>query len=465
MNVKHFGEDFKWGISTAAYQTEGAYNIDGKGASIWDTFTNKSGKIYKNQNANIACDFYHRYKQDIDILKALKIPNFRFSISWSRVLPEGLCKPFGMPNQKGIDFYNRVIDYCLEQGIEPWITLYHWDLPQNLYEMGGWKNREIVHWFAEYAEFCAKLYSDRVKYWMVLNEPLVFTGGGYFLGWHAPGKRGLSNFLPAAHHASLCQAEGARAVRAVNSDVEIGTTFSCSHIEPYRQTIADAKAAKRADAVANRLFFEPILGLGYPFKDLGFLSKIEKYMYPNDERLMSFPFDFIGIQNYTREKIRFSWMIPYLRANIVTAKKRKVPYTLMDWEVYPPSIYEMLKKFGNYPDCPKIYITENGAAFEDLPFNGHVADRQRKEYIQQNIAQVMRAKKEGIDVQGYFIWTFTDNFEWAEGYRPRFGLVYVDFDTQERIIKESGHWYSDFIQGKDMENPDLRQWERQRIWR
>ncbi len=342
-------------------------------------------------------------------------------------------------------YYNGVIDYCIEQGVEPWITIYHWDLPIALEIKGGWTNREIVGWFAAYVTVCAENFGDRVKHWMVMNEPAVFTGAGYFLGIHAPGRTGLKNFLPAIHHAVLSITAGAKVLRSLLPGAQIGTTFSCSYIEPYSDKPKDKNAAKRTDALINRLFIEPILGLGYPVNDIPALKGIEKYYQPGDENNLSFDFDFIGIQNYTREIVKYSLFTPYVNAALVKAQDRKVPLTAMKWEVYPPAIYQMIKKFNNYPQIKKLYITENGAAFPDTVTDGEVIDSQRLEYLQAYLQQVLKAKNEGLKISGYFVWTLTDNFEWAEGYHPRFGLIYVDFETQQRIIKASGHWYAEFL--------------------
>ncbi|RYD91001.1 MAG: beta-glucosidase [Sphingobacteriales bacterium] len=436
-----FGDDFVWGVSTAAFQTEGACDADGKGESIWDNFTARKGKVLNGDKAHTACDFYNGYKKDIDLIKQLNIPNFRFSIAWSRILPDGI----GTVNQAGIDHYNKVISYCIEQGIEPWITLYHWDLPQALENKGGWTNREVVQWFSNYTEICAKHFGNRVTNWMVMNEPSVFTGAGYFFGIHAPGKSGLKNFLPAVHHAVLSIVAGAKILRAVLPHANIGTTFSCSHIEPYSSNPRDVNAAKRADALLNRLFIEPILGLGYPTADLPVLRGLNKYQQPGDEAKMHFDFDFIGLQNYTREIIKYSFFTPYINARLVKAEKRNVPLTDMKWEVYPPAIYHILKQYNRYPQIRNIYITENGAAFPDKVTDGEVIDPKRVEYLQTHLQQVLKAKQEGSKVSGYFVWTLTDNFEWAEGYHPRFGLIYVDFATQQRIVKASGKWYRDFL--------------------
>ncbi|MCT4205852.1 beta-glucosidase [Elizabethkingia anophelis] len=436
-----FGKDFIWGVSTAAYQIEGAHNLDGKGPSVWDTFVQKRNKIFRNHTGNIACDHYNRYIDDLYLMHSMNIRNYRFSISWSRILPEGT----GLINQAGIDFYNRLIDLSLELGITPWVTLYHWDLPHNLEVKGGWTNRDVKDWFGDYVAICVKSFGDRVKNWMVLNEPTVFCAAGYFFGVHAPGRKSIEGFLAAAHHAALAQAHGARVIKTLQPESNVGTTFSCSHVEAYTNREKDIKAAKKADLLLNRLFIEPLLGMGYPVNEIKTLRRIEKYIKQNDERDLKFDMDFIGIQNYTREIIRYAMFVPFLHAKIVNAKDRNVEMTAMEWEVYPESIYHILKKFQAYENIPPLIITENGAAFSDTLQNNVVHDPKRLQYIQNILQQVLRAKQEGVNVNGYFVWTFLDNFEWAEGYHPRFGLVHVDFQTQHRIVKSSGHWYADFI--------------------
>ena len=436
-----FGKDFIWGVSTAAYQIEGAHNLDGKGPSVWDKFVQKRNKIFRNHTGDIACDHYNRYIDDLYLMHSMNIHNYRFSVSWSRILPEGT----GRINQAGIDFYNRLIDLSLELGITPWITLYHWDLPHSLEVKGGWTNRDVKDWFGDYVAICVKNFGDRVKNWMVLNEPTVFSAAGYFFGVHAPGRKSIEGFLAAAHHAALAQAHGARVIKTLQPESNVGTTFSCSHVEAYTNREKDIKAAKKADLLLNRLFIEPLLGMGYPVNEIKTLRRIEKYIKQNDERDLKFDMDFIGIQNYTREIIRYAMFVPFLHAKIVNAKDRNVEMTTMEWEVYPGSIYHILKKFQAYENIPPLIITENGAAFSDTLQNNVVHDPKRLQYIQNILQQVLRAKQEGVNVNGYFVWTFLDNFEWAEGYHPRFGLVYVDFHTQQRTEKSSGHWYADFI--------------------
>ena len=436
-----FGKDFIWGVSTAAYQIEGAHNLDGKGPSVWDTFVQKRNKIFRNHTGDIACDHYNRYIDDLHLMHSMNIRNYRFSVSWSRILPEGT----GWINQAGIDFYNKLIDLSLELGITPWITLYHWDLPHSLEIKGGWTNRDVKDWFGDYVAICVKNFGDRVKNWMVLNEPTVFSAAGYFFGVHAPGRKSIEGFLAAAHHAALAQAHGARVIKALQPESNVGTTFSCSHVEPYTNREKDIKAAKKADLLLNRLFIEPLLGMGYPVNEIKTLRRIEKYIKQDDEQDLKFDMDFIGVQNYTREIIRYAMFVPFLQAKIVNAKDRKVEMTAMEWEVYPESIYHILKKFQAYENIPPLIITENGAAFQDTLQNNVVHDPKRLQYMQNILQQVLRAKQEGVNVNGYFVWTFLDNFEWAEGYHPRFGLVHVDFQTQQRTVKASGHWYADFI--------------------
>lgn len=439
-----FGDDFVWGTATASYQVEGAWNIDGKGESIWDRFAHKSRNIKTKENGDVACDFYHRYNEDIDLMRQMHIPASRFSISWPRLIPNGT----GAVNQKGIDFYDRVIDKCLQDNITPWITCYHWDLPQKLQDKGGWENRDILNWFEEFVTLCAHKYGDRVKNWMVFNEPGSFVPLGYLIKMHAPGKLGFNHFLPALHHATLAHGVGGRVLKSIVKDGNIGTTLSCSHVDPYKDNERYIKAAKRLDALTNRLFIEPILGMGYPVDEIPKLKKLEKYFKPEDEKNLAFDFDFIGLQNYFRVVGKPLYLIPAIHAINVKAKKLGHEITEMGWEVYPEGMYKIIKQFSQYKQIKKFYITENGAAFKDVMNNGAINDTQRTQYIKDYLKQVLRAKNEGINVGGYFVWSFMDNFEWAEGFNPRFGLVNVDFKTQQRTIKASGKWFSDFLQNK-----------------
>jgi len=441
-----FGPDFKWGVAAAAYQIEGAWNVDGKSPSVWDHFTqHKKHKIKNGDNGNIACDFYNRYDSDIALIKDMNFKIFRFSTAWTRILPDG----YGKVNQKGLDFYHRVIDSCLKQGIEPWITLYHWDLPQILQRKGGWANRDVISWFSEYSNVVSKTYGDKVKNWMVLNEPMAFTALGYLIGMHAPGKIAPTKFLKAAHHTTMVQAEGGRIIRNNVPNANIGTTFSCSHVEPRSDSNGDKMAAHRMNSLLNRLYIEPLLGMGYPTDKFPFLKKIEKHIQPGDMEKLTFDFDFIGLQNYTRVVTKNVGLVPFVHANQVKPKKRGIQpenITEMGWEVYPEGIHKIIKQFAAYKNMPPIIVTENGASFEDIvEKDNSVQDRRRVEFFKNYLSNVLKAKKEGVDLRGYFVWTFMDNFEWAEGYKPRFGLVHVDFSTQERRIKDSGKWFKEFL--------------------
>ncbi len=443
------GSGFYWGISASAAQTEGSAFEDGRSPSIWDSFADRKNKINDRSTPTTATDFYHKFRQDIDLMSDLGIRNFRYSISWSRLIPGGT----GSINNKGAAFYDQLVDYCLSKDITPWLTLYHWDLPQVLEDKGGWTNRDVVNWYLEYTSRCIELLGDRVKNWMVLNEPMAFTGAGYFLGVHAPGRKGLGNFLSAAHHAVLCTAEGSRLIRDKVKLATIGTTFSFASIQPYRQTPNDLEAAQRVDDLLNKFFLYPALGRGYPLENNKFLKKIEDYIKPGDTDRMKADLDFIGVQTYTREVVKKSWAVPFINATIVHAGKRKVPVTQMGWEVYPKSIYDVLMWLSNEKDIPPLIVTENGAAFaDDVNENGIINDTQRMEYLRDHIDMVMKARKNGVDVRGYFVWSLTDNFEWAEGYRPRFGMVYVDYQNNlNRIVKESGKWYGKIVRKNELE--------------
>jgi beta-glucosidase len=436
---KHFPRKFIWGVAISAYQTEGAWKTDEKGLSIWDTFTNS--KKFKNGNGNTASDFYHNYKADIRSIKELNLSAFRFSISWARIFPEGV----GEPNPKGVKFYHNVIDYCIKKDIEPWVTLYHWDLPQALENQGGWTNREILNWFAYYVEFCTKEYGTKIKNWIVLNEPMSFIGLGYFMGIHAPCRKGIRNFIPAAHHATLCQSLGGRIIRNNVVDAYIGTTFSCSVVSPKNILPRHVKAAKRIDALLNRFFIEPSLGLGYPTDVIPGLNLIEKYFKPEDKENMKFDFDFIGIQYYFRIVAQFSLLPPILFANEIPAIKRNVKVNNLGMEIYPKGLMKMLTKFSKYENVKHLYVSETGVCFDEMLENGKINDNNRIRYYRKTFKICKKAIKNGLKLKGLFLWTLVDNFEWADGFKPRFGIIFNNFKTQKRTIKKSGYWIKEFL--------------------
>jgi len=438
----HFGDQFLWGIATAAQQNEGAYMTDGRGLSIWDTFAKRSGKIEDGSKPSFATDFYHRYKDDLMLAKALGFTVFRFSFAWSRILPEGT----GKINKEGVAFYHKLVDAILQLDMVPMATIYHWDLPQALEAEGGWTSHRMTRWFNRYAAFLAEEYGDSIKHWLVLNEPMGFTSLGYMLGKHAPGKMGISNFFPAVHNALLCQADGGNMLKATIKNGLIGTTFSMSEVMPNTDSNLDVDAAKRLDALLNRLFLEPSLGRGYPQENGSFFEKMElhnkgwKYI----DR-MKCNFDFIGIQNYFAVTAKHNPLVPYIQLAEVTAKARKVPHTQIGWEINADSMYRIIKRVWHYGSVKSIMITENGACFKDKLINGEVNDAERIQYFSDYLQALYKAKQEGVNLKGYLAWTLTDNFEWNMGYEARFGLVHVDFKSQLRTIKNSGYWWRNFL--------------------
>jgi beta-glucosidase len=434
-----FGKNFVWGAACAAYQVEGAWNADGKGPSIWDEFTHHKHKIERGETGDVATDFYHRYKEDIGLLKQMNFEAFRFSLSWSRIFPKGI----GKVNPAGVKFYHNVIDFCLTNNITPWITIYHWDLPQALEEKGGWKSREIVNWFSQYTDFVTKEYGSKVKNWMVLNEPLSFTALGYMTGEMAPGHHGFRNFFPAVHHAVLCQAEGGRIIRRNVPDANIGTTFALSWVNPENGKSKSRGAARRYDALMNRIFVEPAMGLGYPIDRLPGLKKIKKYMLPGDEEKMKFNFDFLGVQNYHPVTVKKNWF-PLIHAKEIPASKLGVKTNCMGGEINGKDFYNILKQFGKYKT--PLVVTENGVCFNDKLESGHVHDEKRIAFFKEYLQNLLKAKQNGVDIRGYFVWSLTDNFEWDKGYRPRFGLIYIDYKNNlKRVMKDSGYWFMHFL--------------------
>lgn len=438
-----FGKDFHWGVALAAQQNEGGRNAGGRTDSIWDTFAEVKGKVKNGDTIGDACDFYHRYEEDIRLTKLLGFNSFRFSISWSRILPDAT----GKANAAGIAFYHKIIDACLTAGLQPFVTLYHWDLPLCLELQGGWTSQRMPVWFRHFAKVCAKNFGDKVKYWLILNEPMGFTSLGYLLGQHAPGKRNMKGFFTAVHNALLAQSIGGKTIRNFTQNAIIGTTFSCSEIIPFRQTEEDFDAAKRVDAMMNRLFIEPALGLGYP--TIGNFNLLERMEIHNlawrYKQNMKFDFDFIGLQNYFPLVVKYNALIPYIHASEVKAKDRKVPTTALGWESNSDSFYNIIQQFAQYKGVREIMITENGAAYKDKITDGLINDNNRIEYFKKHLAALKKAQGNGTNITGYFAWTLMDNFEWALGYRAKFGLVAVNRETQKRTIKKSGYWFQSFL--------------------
>ncbi len=438
-----FGKDFAWGVAISALQNEGACETGGRGPSIWDIFAKRPGKIKRGARPTTACEFYHRYKDDLELVSFMGFNTFRFSLSWSCILPDGT----GRPHPDGISYYNNLIDACLSKGITPYVTLYHWDLPQALEREGGWASFQMERWFGRYATICASAFGDRVKHWIILNEPMGFTSLGYMLGKHAPGKRDAGLFITAVHQAALAQADGGRIIRSLVSGAQIGTSFSCSEVMPFSESTADRAAAERLDILLNRLFPEPALGQGFP-QASGF-PLLEKMFVRNKAWKYTgryrFDFDFIGIQNYFSLTVKHNPFIPYVSASEVKASSRGVPHTALGWEINPDSFGRMLKRYWKYGSVRSIIVTESGACFRDQLQKGVVNDAGRIAYFEAYLQALLKAIRSGIRVDGYFVWTLTDNFEWSEGFDARFGLVHVHFPTQRRTFKQSGYWWRDFL--------------------
>jgi beta-glucosidase len=438
-----FPRNFLWGTATAAYQVEGAWNADGKGESIWDRFAHTPGKVKDGATGDIACDTYHRYAQDIEQMKRMGMKSYRFSVSWPRIQPTGA----GAVNQKGLDYYKRLTDALLTAGIRPMCTLYHWDLPQALEDRGGWPNRRTADYFAEYAGTMARALGDRINTWAIFNEPWVFTMCGYGLGIHAPGRKDYNLFLRAAHTVNLAQGMAFRAMKAVAPRTSIGSAYSMSPGEPAMDTVRDNEAVERFNAFNNTWFLDTALHGRYPQAYLSGDVHAAMGMQPGDESLMRAQLDWIGINYYYRTIVSPSEFAPgsppgWASLGFTQRKGNQGPMTENDWEVWPRGIYEIVNRISRHYDRPIIEITENGCSFSDWPDTaGHVHDARRTEFHRAHLAELARAIRDGANVRGYHAWSLLDNFEWADGYSQRFGLTYVDYRDQRRLVKDSGLWY------------------------
>jgi beta-glucosidase len=430
--TRAFPSDFVWGAATAAYQVEGAATEDGRGESIWDRFSATPGKVVNGATGAVACDTYHRYAEDIGLMRSLGIGAFRLSVAWPRILPEGR----GRVNQAGLDFYDRLVDDSLANGLDPYVTLYHWDLPQVLEDRGGWPARETVEAFTEYTEVVVSRLGDRVRHWITQNEPWVASWLGYGLGLHAPGRKSDSDALAAGHHILVAHGRAAEVLRREAPASEVGIAIDLVPMYPFSDNEADVEAAHREDGFRNRWFLEPVLGRGYPEDMLERYDEILPTIEDGDMDTIAAPLDFLGINYYTRSVVR---------ASVGEVPAEGAEHTEMGWEVYPDGLYRLLVHLQTVYEPPKLYITENGAAFADARENGRVADSRRVSYLEGHLDAVVSAIAEGVPVRGYFLWSLLDNFEWAFGYSRRFGIVYVDFDTLERVPKDSFTWYRDFI--------------------
>jgi beta-glucosidase len=431
-----FPSDFIWGAATASYQIEGAAFEDGRGESVWDRFSATPGKVRAGDSGAVACDFYHRYRDDIRLMRELGLDAFRFSISWPRVIPEGR----GTVNAAGLDFYDRLVDELLANDIEPFATLFHWDTPQALEDEGGWPERATAEAFVEYTEAIVGRLGDRVRRWMTHNEPWVHAWIGYAWGEHAPGRTSEVDAVAAAHHLLLSHGWATEAIRRTAPDAQVGIVLNLAHAYPASDSPEDEAAAWRVDGEGNRWFLDPIFRGSYPVDLLDRNELLMPVLQDGDLEAIAAPIDFLGVNNYFRFVVGAGPNGPQFVAN------PEAQHTDMGWEVHPDGLYKLLVRVASDYAPPAIYVTENGAAFGDVRVHdGAVHDPERTAYLETYIDAVGRATAEGAPVKGYFVWSFLDNFEWGHGYSKRFGIVYIDYPTLERVPKDSFYWYRDLI--------------------
>lgn len=444
-----FPGDFVWGAATSAYQIEGASTADGRGESIWDRFCKGQGNILDSSSGATACDHYNLFRNDVALMRELGVQAYRFSLAWPRVLPQGR----GTVNQKGLDFYDRLVDELLNAGITPFATLFHWDLPQVLQEEGGWPVRSTAEAFVEYTEAVTRRLGDRVRNWITHNEPWCAGLLSYQLGLHAPGVKDWSAGLAASHHLLLSHGWAVPVIRHHSPGAQVGITLNFTVGVPASPSDADRDACRHFDGYFNRWFLDPVYGRGYPadmiadYADLGYLPKGgPDWQKAGDLEAIAVPTDFLGVNYYTRKVVR-SETVP---------ENRNLPRTVfpapaedrteMGWEVYPDGLYHLITRIQDEYNPPKMYITENGASYGDGPDGqGKIDDQRRVRFLYDHLLRIRNAAAEGVRVAGYFVWSFLDNFEWEKGYTQRFGIVWVDYKTQIRLPKRSAYWYADVI--------------------
>jgi beta-glucosidase len=442
-----FPSDFLWGACTSAYQIEGAIHEDGRGASIWDQFAATPGKVFQGNTGAVACDHYHRMEDDVRLMADLGLAAYRFSIAWPRIQPEGV----GAPNERGLDFYDRLVDALLAQHITPLATLFHWDLPLALHEQGGWLNRDTAARFADYAEIMGRRLGDRVPWWLTLNEPWCAAFLGYGNGLHAPGMQDTQAAFVAGHHLLVAHGHAMQRLRAtVAPGTHLGIALNLNPAYPYDNSPETRRALEEVDRFNNGWFLDPIFRGTYPAQLFADFQVAPPPIQDGDMALIQGPLDFLGVNYYSRSLIPLhQGTSPIGTSSATVVSDRDGNFTEMGWEIYPPGLTDLMVQLDRDYHPPQIVITENGAAFADEWDGGErVEDPRRTEYLQSHIQALGAAIVQGVPVAGYFAWALMDNFEWAEGYSKRFGLVYVDFPTQRRIIKASGHWYGDFIRGQ-----------------
>lgn len=433
---KRFPDGFTWGTATASYQIEGAAHEDGRGESIWDRFSKTPGKVTGGDTGDVACDHYHRYKEDVRLIRGLGVQSYRFSVAWPRLFPER-----GRFNPKGVDFYKRLVDELLQNGISPMATIYHWDLPQWLEDAGGWTSRDTVKYFVEYAHKLFEELGDVVPQWITHNEPWCAAWLGYGFGVHAPGHTSWREALSAAHHLLLSHGEAVEAYKSSGLSGQIGISLNLGVHHPATHSLEDKAAASREDGFANRWFLDPLFKGRYPTDMVNLFERHFgplDFIQPYDLQVINTPTDFLGINYYTRQILRAKPGYGYFEAEHLPPQG---PVTDMGWEVHPESLYRLLKRLAaEYTTLP-LYVTENGAAYPDALINGEVNDTARIEYLRAHFNAALQFIDEGGNLKGYYVWSLMDNFEWSFGYSKRFGIVYVDYETQQRTLKASATWF------------------------
>lgn len=434
-------QDFVWGTATSAYQIEGAVDADGRLPSIWDTFCRVPGAIDNGDTGDVACDSYRRWPEDLELLKQLGVDAYRFSIAWPRVIPTGS----GAVNAPGLGYYDRVVDDLLANGIKPFVTLYHWDLPQALQDLGGWENRDTAYRFAEYAAVVGAKLGDRVTDWATLNEPLCSAWIGHWEGRMAPGITDPAIAVRASYHLMLAHGLGVAALRAsAPKPPSVGLVVNLSGVEPASTDAADIRAAQVADGHINRWWLDPLFGRGFP-ADMVDVYGVELPERPGDAEIIAAPTDFVGLNYYFRQIVEADESVPVLGFSQVPGPNPE--HTMLDWEVHPAGLEELILRLTKEYGAEKIYVTENGSAWVDQPDEGfNVDDTARTAYLEGHLAACVRAVEQGAPLAGYFAWSLLDNFEWAYGYAPRFGLAYVDYPTGKRVMKTSGKTYTKLIE-------------------
>ena len=440
-----FPEGFVWGVATSAHQIEGAFREGGRGESIWDRFAAAPGTIADGSDASVACDHYHRWREDVGLMRRLGVGAYRFSIAWPRIVPDGS----GPVNEAGLDFYDALVDALLESGIRPFVTLYHWDLPQALQDRGGWSARETAEAFTRYAAAVSMRLGDRVKSWITHNEPWCVATLGHEEGEQAPGHRDPAEALRVAHHLLLSHGWAAEAIRQSAPDAQVGIVLNLVPVWPLRNDEADREAARRFDGLFNRWYLDPLFRGRYPADAVedrirrGHLEGTDlPFVLGGDLEAISTRLDFLGLNYYSRVVIQAGAGGEPVAMTVVPQEE----LTEMGWEVYPQGLYEMLMRLDREYGPETIYITENGAAFaDDAETGGRIPDRRRIDYLRGHVSAAHRAIADGVPLRGYFVWSLLDNFEWAHGYTKRFGLYGVDFITQRRLAKDSAFWYHDLV--------------------